>query len=216
MKPEEIEDAWKAESKRATDLGTYYHNQREADLCGLQHIGREGINVPVYIPNVNIDGTKIAPSQKLTEGIYPEHMMYLKSVGICGQSDLVEVVNGKVNITDYKTNKEIKTEGFTDWNGITQKLLPPVSHLDDCNLMHYALQLSMYMYIIIKHNPRLSAGKLLIHHIVFEEAGRDKFDNPISALDNQGNPIVKNIVPYELPYLKQEIITLINWLKDGK
>ena len=143
-------------------------------------------------------------------------MVYLKSAGICGQSDLVEVVNGKVNITDYKTNKEIKTEGFTNWDGVTQKLSAPVAHLDDCHLNHYALQLSMYMYIIIKHNPRLSPGKLLIHHIVFEEAGRDKYDNPISALDNQGNPIVKSIIPYDLPYLKQEIITLINWLKDGK
>ena len=148
MNPEDIKQAWKNEAKRATDLGTYYHNQREADICGLEYIGREGVNIPVYAPNVNIDGIKHAPDQKLTEGIYPEHMVYLRSAGICGQSDLVEVVNGKVNITDYKTNKEIKTEGYTNWDGITQKMSAPVSHLDDCHLMHYALQLSMYMYKI--------------------------------------------------------------------
>ena len=215
MTPLAIREAWAHESKRATDLGTWYHNQRENDICDLNTIEREGLSIPIFKP-IEIDGIKYAPDQKLEEGVYPEHMVYLKSAGICGQSDLVEVVNGKVNITDYKTNKEIKTEGFTSWEGITQKLSAPVSHLDDCNLMHYALQLSMYMFIIIKHNPRLSPGKLLIHHIIFEEAGRDKYDNPISALDNQGNPIVKSIIPYDLPYLKQEIITLINWLKDGK
>lgn len=214
LSPVEIKTIWKSESTRATDLGTWYHNQREADICGLDTIEREGVSIPIFQP-IESEGVKIAPDQKLTDGVYPEHMVYLKSAGICGQSDLVEIVNNKVNITDYKTNKEIKTEGYTNWEGITQKLSSPVAHLDDCHLNHYALQLSMYMYIIIKHNPRLNPGKLIIHHIIFEEAGRDKFDNPITALDNQGNPIVLDIVPYDLPYLKQEVINIINWLKTN-
>ena len=115
------------ESERASTLGTYYHNQREADLCSLASIEREGITVPVFKPNDLTDGIKIAPSQKLEPGVYPEHMVYLKSAGICGQSDLVEVVNGKVNIIDYKTNKEIKTESYKDWEGVSEKLLSPVS-----------------------------------------------------------------------------------------
>ena len=216
IKPDEIEVLWKAEAKRATDLGTYYHNQREADLCGLEYIGREGVNVPVYIPNVNTDGSKIAPSQKLTEGIYPEHMMYLKSVGICGQSDLVEVVNKKVKIIDYKTNKEIKKESYVDYNGRSQKMLAPLSHLDDCNYIHYALQLSIYMYMILKHNPLYKADEMILHHIIFEKVGEDKYGNPITAVDDQGNPIVKEIIPYVVPYMKQEVITIINYLKDKK
>ena len=51
-----------------------------------------------------------------------------------------------------KTNKEIKEKGFTNWEGITSKMYKPVSHLDDCNLKHYNLQLSLYAYIIKKHN----------------------------------------------------------------
>lgn len=212
MTPEEIRTAWKAEAKRATDLGTWYHNQREQDLCNLETIEREGVSVPIFKP-IEVEGVKYAPKQKLAEGVYPEHMVYLKSAGLCGQSDLVEVVNGKVNITDYKTNKEIKMEAFTNWEGITQKMFAPVSHLDDCNLNHYTLQLSIYMYIILKHNPKLKPGKLTIHHILFEEAGRDKFDNPITALDVNGDPIVKEVVTYDLPYLKSEVISIINTLK---
>ena len=215
MTPEEIRAAWVNEAKRATDLGTWYHNQRESDLCELETLSREGVAVPIFKP-VEIDGVKHAPDQKLVEGVYPEHLVYLKSAGLCGQSDYVEVVNGYVNIMDYKTNKEIKTEGFTNWEGITSKMAAPVNHLDDCNLNHYTLQLSLYMYIILKHNPNLKPGKLVIHHIKFEEAGRDKFDNPITALSPTGDPIVKEIVNHTVPYLKKEVTDLINYLKGNK
>jgi len=215
MTPTEIKEAWKSEAKRATDLGTWYHNQRENDICGHDNMERHGTTVPIFKP-IEIDGVKHSPNQKLTNGVYPEHMVYFKSAGICGQSDLVEVIDGKVHITDYKTNKEIKVEGFTNWEGISQKMSSPVAHLDDCHLNHYALQLSMYLFIILKHNPRLIPGILTIHHILFEEAGRDRFDNPISALDTYGNPIVTDVVQYDLPYLKKEAIDLIHWLEDNK
>jgi hypothetical protein len=140
--------------------------------------------------------------------------VYLKSAGLCGQSDLVEVIDDTVHITDYKTNKEIKTEGFKSWNGTTQKMQYPVSHLDDCELNHYTLQLSIYMYIILKHNPRLKPGTITLHHIIFEEEGRNKFDYPITKLDSNGDPIVKDIVPYEVPYMRSEVISMINWMKD--
>ena len=215
MTPEEIKQAWKAEADRATTLGTWYHNQRERDICGFSNMERQGSTIPIFKP-IEKDGIKYSPEQKLTNGVYPEHMVYLRSAGLCGQSDLVEVINNEVYITDYKTNKEIKIEGFTNWEGVTQKMQHPVSHLDDCHLNHYTLQLSMYMYIILKHNPKLKPGTLTIHHILFEEAGRDKFDNPITALDGNGDPIVKGIIPYDLPYLKLEAIAMIHWLEDNK
>lgn len=215
MTPEEIKDAWKSEAKRATDLGTWYHNQREDDLCELATMERHGIEVPVIKPIVT-DGIKYAPEQKLQDGIYPEHLVYLKSLGICGQSDLVEVVNGQVHITDYKTNKEIKDRGYTNWEGITQKMLAPVNHLDDCNLNHYNLQLSIYMYMILKHNPKLRAGKVIIHHIIFDEVDKDRFGNPITSRDVNGDPVVKDIIQYEMPYLKDEVIALMNYLKINR
>lgn len=215
MSPKEIKEAWKAEANRATTLGTWYHNCRENDICSLQDMERYGHTVPVFKP-LEIEGIKYSPDQKLKDGVYPEHMVYLKSLGLCGQSDLVEVVNGQVHITDYKTNKEIKNQGFTNWEGITTKMFPPVHHLDDCNLNHYTLQLSLYMYIILKHNPKLKPGNLTIHHILFETVGEDKFGNPITALDTNGDPVVKDIVQYDLPYMKQEVISLLHWLEDNR
>jgi hypothetical protein len=216
MSPEDIQKAWTKESERAMSLGTWYHNERESDLSSLNTLEQEGVTLNVINPIIDENGIKIAPIQKLENGIYPEHFVYLKSAGLCGQSDRVDIINNVVNIIDYKTNKEIKTEGFKNWEGITRKMLMPIAHLDDCNFNHYALQLSFYMYIIIKHNPKLKPGNLNIHHIIFEEEGTDMHGNPITKLDEHQNPIVKDIVPYNVPYLKEEVITLIKHLNDNR
>ena len=214
--PKKIKEIWNNESKRATDLGTFYHNQRESDICSLASIEREGTTVPVFKPIESEKGTKIAPSQKLEPGVYPEHMVYLRSKGICGQSDLVEVVNGKINIIDYKTNKEIKMKSYVNWEGLSEKMSTPVSNLDDCNFNHYALQLSIYMYIILKHNPKLKPGKIFIHHITFEIDGEDEWGYPISKKDIDGNPIVKDVNVLPIPYLVDEVLSIFYFLNDNK
>lgn len=216
MTPEKIIEIWNAESKRATDLGTFYHNQREADILECDKITRYDISLEVIAPQVDEKGVKMASEQKLTDGIYPEHLVYMKSAGVCGQSDLVEIADNVVYITDYKTNKEIKTSSFVNWEGLSQKMGHPVSHLDDCNYFHYALQLSIYMYMIIKHNPKLKPGSLIIHHVLFETESEDEFGYPVTKLNAQGEPIVKEIIPFTLPYLKEEVIAIFNWLKTNR
>ena len=215
MKPKEILNTWNKESERAIGLGNWYHDEREKRLLEFKTIERDGTEVPIIKPIVDQNGIKIAPEQKLPEGVYPEHFVYLKSAGLCGQADLVSIVNGKINIIDYKTNKEIKEKGFTNWEGITSKMYKPVSHLDDCNLKHYNLQLSLYAYIIKKHNPKLKVGDLSIQHVTFEKEGENEFGYPITKYNNQGEPIIKDIKIYNLPYLKSEVQSIIKWLKDN-
>jgi hypothetical protein len=215
LKPKEVINIWEKESQRAIDLGNWYHNQRESDMLDFKTIEREGVEIPIIKPIVDSNGVKIAPNQKLEPGVYPEHFAYLKSACICGQADLVEIVNGKVNITDYKTNKEIKEKGFVNWEGITSKMFKPLTHLDDCNLNHYNIQLSLYMYIILKHNPKLKPGKLTIQHVSFEKEKDDKNGYPINKYDSNGEPIIKEIKMYNLPYLKDEVRSLIMWIKDN-
>ena len=112
--PEDIQKIWAGEGSRAVKHGSIYHDQREADITGIATIERDGKPIPIIKPKF-MDGVKEAPAQILFEGIYPEHFVYLKSAGICGQSDRVEVINGRVDVIDYKTNKEIKTESFKNW-----------------------------------------------------------------------------------------------------
>ena len=106
-------------------------------------------------------------------------------------------------------------ESFKDWEGISEKMLHPISNLDDCNFNHYSLQLSIYMYMILKHNPKLLPGTIYIHHIVFETEGKDKWGYPIAKLDLNGEPIVKDVNLIPVPYLYDEVISVINHMKDS-
>ena len=214
LTPKEIIDIWDKSNSVAIDLGTWYHNQREEDIVSCDTIGRSGRDICIVRP-IEQDGIKLAPDQNLTEGIYPEHMVYLKSAGICGQADRVEVIGDTIDLYDYKTNKEIKLNAYTNWEGITEKMLQPIDHLDDCNYTHYSLQLSIYMYIMLKHNPNLKPGKIILEHIIFKKSGEDKYGNPIYEKDQDGNFIVDKVVPYELPYLKKEVINIIKHMQNN-
>jgi hypothetical protein len=216
LTPDQIKDIWKNESDRSCTLGNWYHDQREADYLSCETMVKYGAELNIIKSIIDNDGNKFAGEQRLVEGIYPEHMVYLNSAKICGQSDLVEVINGKVHITDYKTNKEIKTESFVNWQGISQRMLGPLGHLDDCNLNHYTLQLSIYMYMILKHNPNLKPGTLTINHVIFEEEGSDEYGYPIMKLTEQGDPIVKEVIHYDLPYLKDEVMAILAWLSQNR
>jgi hypothetical protein len=211
---ETIIQFWEDEAKRATDLGTFYHNQREADLLSCETFQREGIDLPIIKP-LEKDGVKFASSQILKPGIYPEHMIYLKSAGVCGQADRVEVIGDSIDLYDYKTNKEIKMQSFTSWDGTKKMMLGPCSHLEDCNFNHYALQLSTYMYMMLKHNHYLNPRKLEIQHVTFEVKDEDEYGNPIMLLDSRNEPIVKSVIPYEVPYLKEEVINMIKYLQTN-
>lgn len=57
-----------------------------------------------------------------------------------------------LEIWDYKTNKEIKTS-----NNFGNKMLHPISHLDECEMNTYSLQLGLYKHIIMK-NTNLKIG----------------------------------------------------------
>ena len=70
------------------------------------------------------------------------------------------------------------------------------------------------MYMILKHNPILTPGKLTLQHVIFEKEGSDKHGYPITKYSEEGDPVVKEVVKYEVPYLKEEVLTMINWLKD--
>lgn len=215
MKPEDIIALWASENKRAVNLGSWYHDQREKDLLACNTITREGRELQIVNPLM--DGmVKLAPDQQLVEGIYPEHLVYLKSVGICGQADRIEIVNDRIDVYDYKTNKEIKMESFVGKNGKSKKLLGPLSHLDECNYNEYALQLSTYMYIIQKHNFNLNPGKIQLDHVEFEIDHLDKNGYPVVSHDAKGDPMVKKVIPYELPYMKKEVIAMFKYVQENK
>ena len=67
------------------------------------------------------------------------------------QEKAPEEVKAKLRTGEVSINaayKEIKKESYKNWEGISEKMSPPLQNLDDCNFIHYSLQRSIYMYII--------------------------------------------------------------------
>lgn len=204
MSPEAIKAAWLTESERSTTVGSWYHKMQEAVL-----LGGDGELL------VDDQGNKIAENVDLEEGVFCERIVYLKSIGVCGSVDKIENHNGLVNLEDYKTYKRLDAVGFKGWDGTVSKMLSPIAHLDDCNLVHGALQMSTYLYIILRHNPSLKPGKLTLRHVEFEKESDDIHGFPVYRTDAGGNPIILRETPYDVPYLKDEVVAMFTWLKNN-
>jgi hypothetical protein len=211
LSPEEILGHWEAENKRSTTLGTWYHEKEEARLNGLTTLSYKGTELPI-IRSEWENGVKISPSQKLGDGVYTELLLYLKSAGACGQFDRVNIYNGIVDIDDHKSNKDLKKPAFKNWEGKIEKMQPPLMHLENCKLVEYGLQLSIAMYIILRHNPQLRAGEMFLNHVTFETEGENKFGYPIMKMDN-GEYIIKDIEKVPVPYLKREVELMFEFIK---
>lgn len=186
IEPNEIQRIWDEERNRSTKLGKWYHELREKELC-CKNMS------PV------VDGWKYALPQQLENGVYPEMIVYHPEYNICGQSDRVECVDNVINVGDYKTSKVVKTRGFKG-----KKMLKELSHLEDCELTSYTLQLSIYLRILLYHNPHMRPGKLTIEHVKFKINKYDRWGYPIHQKTKDGGFIVEDITYIDCAYLEKE------------
>jgi hypothetical protein len=175
-----------------------YHDRMEKSLLEIGKIVVDNVELPIF-PSTVENGIKIGENLKLEAGVYLELLIWLDSAKLAGQADYVEIIDGVVNIKDHKTNKELKTKGFVNWEGKEEMLLYPVSHLPCCNFSIYSLQLNMYMYIILRHNPKLKMGKMSLLHVKFDEAGE-----------------VDCVTEFEVPNMQSEVKTIIELHKQNK
>ena len=181
------------EEKRETSCvrGSAIHKIQElSHLSGetkeLQHLGLGGkFNT--------ISTNKIVFGEK---GVYPELLLsYLSKDGllrVAGQADLIIIDGFDVYVLDYKTNKSIDKKSFYD--GRTRKsskLKYPLNNIDDCNFMHYSLQLSTYAWMIQQIDPRFNIKLLMLIH----------YDH-----DN-------NVNTYECEYLKEDVERMLKFHK---
>lgn len=77
--------------------------------------------------------------------LIPEAIIYSEEHKLAGTVDLIVLEKDKVTLVDWKTNKAIYTAGYKG-----KKALSPIDDLDDCNYIKYALQLSIYGYMLEK------------------------------------------------------------------
>ena len=207
---EEIRNIWKMETTRATDLGSWYHAKQEEKMLRDGFIVHKGVKIPVFPTITDEFGVKTASKQQLINGCYPEHLVFDSEYYTCGQSDKPIIYNKKITVRDFKSNKEVTTGGYVGKSGIPKKLLYPLNHLEDCDVVKFGLQLSIYGYTIKKHNPGYEVEDLFIEHVKFETDGEDKYGYPITRRDKNGEPIIKEVIEIPVPYLESEVKMMLN------
>lgn len=181
---EELRAQWDKTRDDAATKGTNFHKKME-DLMIAD--GKVKVSDREY-PLTHYEtfaGIKEDSSMELKDNtVYAEKMIWSKKYKVCGTADLVQVIDGRIHVLDYKTNKKLDKESWRNpRTGAKQKLLKPVSDLDDCNYNVYQLQLNTYMYMLLQANRKLKMGSMIILHIVDQEDGsKQVVPHPVANL----------------------------------
>lgn len=187
--PEYWRAKWKKDNTDSLDRGNGIHDYEERKLYNK---GYDLLPYPVPVQG-RVDRNVVYIN--LPDGVYPELKLWRHDCKIAGRADkiiLQTLLSGKrvMDADDHKTNKIIRTESFQR-DGKYDMMLGPLSHLQDCELNHYSLQLSIYQYMGEYHG--FYPGKRrIIHH-----------RHPIPGITSTGPKII------ELPYLRNEVIAMI-------
>lgn len=124
--PEEVKQEW----SKAAPHGTRVHSCIEEWFLSFGE-KKEGVHF-------NWVGTLEAI---LSRGkCYNEVIVFSRECLCAGTADLlVELPDGNFAIYDWKTNATIRQRSYRG-----KRMKAPLAHLEDCNFVHYSLQLSIY------------------------------------------------------------------------
>lgn len=78
-----------------------------------------------------------------TAKLYPEIIIYDVERRVAGTIDMLAFFPDRTSILDWKTNERFRTRAYRD-----ARLLPPFSHIPDCHMTKYSLQLNIYKQIL--------------------------------------------------------------------
>jgi hypothetical protein len=127
---------------KETPTKTYFDNFLiMLDEFNLKHVVRESSTCSVeFLQFLNF----VKDTNVRLEPYRTEWSIYIEELNFAGQLDILFEIKGTNTcaLYDWKRTKEIKFENkFEKGNGC-------LSHLDNCNFVHYSLQLNLYKYIL--------------------------------------------------------------------
>ena len=169
-----------AEWDSAADYGTTVHDEIENWIKnGIEPVEQKAKNGKNWLENYQL---------KSNIDILSEIIVYSTELKIAGTVDILAKDNntGQYELIDWKTSKKIETVSYGHKMGthdVTKKVM-------DCNFYHYALQLSLYRYLLEEYYD-IRIHNQLIGHI------QDEGVNAIVA-----------------PYMKNEIVAMLAARKD--
>lgn len=154
--PDNIKYLWQFINEKGTGKGSIIHDYTENLFLNkifpypkekiINNFGFDPILKEYEITKRHVDQFYKDSFGKLIP-IRPEFVVYDDEFKIGGMIDMLfyNLKTRKFQLFDWKTNKKFTTENNF------QRLLGKLSHLEDCDLEIYSLQLQMYKYIIEKY-----------------------------------------------------------------
>ena len=198
LNPEDIKKEWDYKNLYSKVLGTVFHGYAEnyynnkivpyskewvsSQLSKEQHQElRQTLEVLLVQFNNFYNDTKSFLIPIKNEFVIGD----LKNTGICGMIDML-CYNTKLDcfeIYDFKTNKEINYS-----NKFGKKFLPPLNHLDVCEINSYSLQLGLYKKFI-EDNTSIKVKNLYV--LWFNKKNENYQLLPLLNLESEVNLMVE-------------------------
>ena len=175
--PKEVIAMWEQKGKESRELGTAMHQKIES-----YYQGKDSWDDDSYkLFKIFADKVKLEPYRT-------EWAVYDTDYNIAGTIDFVDYQDGKYTIYDWKRSDKIIANGMpVKVSKYQEKGLYPLEHLENCAYYHYALQLSLYKFILEKnYDIKVSDLRLGIFH--------PSYDKPYVL---------------KMPYLENEVKTLM-------
>jgi len=151
MSDEEIKAGWEKNRDEAARAGTRMHELIEwfyeyPDFVTEQHIEymANAFDMPELLQFLNFHRSEVVP--RGWKPFRTELRAFSRKHNLAGSVDMIYITpEGKLVVVDWKRSKEIKKQNRY------QQGLGPLKHLDDCNFVHYALQLNLYHWMLITY-----------------------------------------------------------------
>lgn len=152
---EEVLAEWKA----AADEGSEVHEQIERHIL-------DDVHSPHIKAQHAVDWLQ-ARMPRSRYDLHTEVMVYSEALGLAGTIDLLayDRERNRYFLVDWKTNKRITYNSFQRKKGIRG----PTQSLDDCHVVKYGLQLSLYQYIL-QTEYNIQVEKQALVHLTKKQA----------------------------------------------
>lgn len=187
-------EKWNQNRDIACERGTAFHKAKEDYIQGRGVVVFK--NQVTFVKNASFVIESYGDLSLLEDGLYTELLLWDDDWKLAGQADIVniETINGirYIDIDDYKTNGKINKVSYAPRGTNNHNMmLHPISHIMDCNLFHYELQLSIYGYML-ERNGFVVRSLQFTHYPHEDELG-----------------LIPNPVVYPLEYRKKEVLSML-------
>lgn len=178
MTPQEVKDMWQRKGDEAATLGSKLHNMIERYYLGLPNESDSAFSL----------FKQFAGHHFLTP-YRTEWAIFDEDHKVAGTLDFLNYENGVFSIYDWKRSNKVIAGGRPEKiSRYGKRALRPISHIPDTTYWHYALQVSIYRYILeTKYGINVQDGHLAVFHPDYD-------------------------IPYlvDVPYLRDEVVAVLN------